>query len=223
MNEKISKYQKVSVILAFLKYADSKGDVDFKESDIGLDLSNITFLDSLLYEFDKAGILYYEEIGEDGFAPIIMAGITKKTHEYLAGLISDLETERASLETRISEILTFNPSLLSKNINETKAKLDEVDIYIKGNELLTPMAKPLKEIRHHFESVSAVSSNYEDIYKNIIRPVQEEGRSGVKATVRWAVISIVVSTGISLIINNWVEISGLFHSSSTTIKRKDIR
>jgi hypothetical protein len=30
MADKISKYQEVSVILAFLKHADSKGDVDFK-------------------------------------------------------------------------------------------------------------------------------------------------------------------------------------------------
>lgn len=171
MADKISKYQEVSVILAFLKHADSKGDVDFKQSNIGSDLSEVisngNWTDSLLYNLNEAGFLSYEEIGEDGLAPIVMAGITKKTHEHLAALISDLETERVSLETRITEILTFNPALLSKNINETKAKLDEVNAHIKGNELLAHMAKPLKAIRHHFESVSAVSSNYEDIYKTL--------------------------------------------------------
>lgn len=214
MDDKVSKYQEVSVILAFMKHADSKGNVDFKESDIGSDLGDIiwngNWTDSLLYKLNEDGILSYQDIGEDGFAPIIIAGITDKTHAYLASLISDLEAERVSLETRITEILTFNPSLLSKNINETKAKLDEVDSHIKGNDLLAPMAKPLKEIRHHFESVSAVSSNYEDIYKNIIRPVQEEGRSGVKATVKWAIISIIVSTGISLLLSNWDKVSALF-------------
>ena len=216
MDAKISKYQEVNVILAFLKHAGSKGDVDFKKTNIGSDLSKIisngNWTDSLLYNLNEAGVLSYEEIGKDGFAPIVMAGITKRTHDHLAGLISNLEAERVSLETRITEILTFNPALLSKNINETKAKLDEVDTHIKGNELLAPMAKPLKEIRHHFESVSAVSSNYEDIYKNIIRPVQEEGRSGVKATVKWAIISIVVSSGISLIVSNWGKVSALFGS-----------
>jgi len=63
-----------------------------------------------------------------------------------------------------------------------------VEFLIKGNELLKPMESPLREIQQHFKSVSVVSSGYEDIYKNIIRPVQEEGCSGVKATVRWAVI-----------------------------------
>jgi len=217
MNTNVSKYQEVGVILAFIKHADSKGNVDFKESDIGSDLdkiiSNGNLTDSLLYDLDEAGVLYYEEIGEDGFAPIVMAGITKKTHTYISDLISSLEAERASLEIRITEILTFNPSLLSKSINETKEKLDEVGRHIKGNELLAPMEKPLKEIQHHFESVSAVSSNYEDIYKNIIRPVQEEGRSGVKATVKWAIISIFLSTGISLAISNWDKLCALFVSA----------
>ena len=41
MDDKISNFQEVSVILAFLKHADSKCDVDFKEIDVGLDLSKI--------------------------------------------------------------------------------------------------------------------------------------------------------------------------------------
>ena len=217
MNSNITKHQELTVILAFMKHADSKGNVDFKETNIGPDLSKIisngNWIDSLLYKLNDEGILSYEEIGEDGFAPIIMAGITEKTHEYILALVSALEAERASLETRITEILPFNPSLLSKSITETKEKLDEVDSHIKGNDMLAPMAKPLKEIRHHFESVSAVSSNYEDIYKNIIRPVQEEGRSGVKATVKWAIISIFLSTGLSLIISNWTKISSLLTSA----------
>ena len=141
--------------------------------------------------------MHYEEIGEDGFKPIIMAGVSCHTHEYLAALIESVSEENASLENRITEILTFNPKLLSKTISETQNKLDEAGKLISGNDLLKAIEKPLNEIQHHFESVSAMSSNYENIYKNIIRPVQEEGRGGVKATVMWAVISIIVSTCIS--------------------------
>lgn len=72
------------------------------------------------------------------------------------------------------------------------------------------MAKRLKKIRHHFESDSAISSNYEEIYKNIIRPVQKEGRSAVKATVKWAIINIFLSTGISLKVSNWGKVIALF-------------
>jgi hypothetical protein len=62
----------------------------------------------------------------------------------------------------------------------------------------------LREIQSHFDSISVVSEGYEHIYKNIIRPVQEEGKSGVKATVKWAILSILISTAISLAISNWL-------------------
>lgn len=203
MNSKVTKYQEICVILELVKNADSEGRVDYDTLDFDGIINNVNAFENLLYDLDEANIIYYEMIGEDGFRPIILTGINENTHAYLLGLILDLETERASLELRITEILTFNPKLLSKNVNETKIKLDEVDDLIKNNELLAPMAKPIKDIRHHFESVSVVASNYEDIYKNIIRPVQEEGRSGVQQTVKWAIISIVASTLISLVLNNW--------------------
>jgi len=204
-------------LLAFIRHADEKGNVDFEKTNIGEDIGKIAWngnwIDSLLYKLNEAGVIHYEEIGEDGFKPIIMAGVSSHTHEYLAGLIESVNEEHDALENRISEILTFNPKLLSKTISDTQAKLDEVAAHIGGNELLKPIEKPLKEIRHHFQSVSAVSSNYEDIYKNIIRPVQEEGRSGVKATVKWAVISIILSACISLAINNWNTISALLQGA----------
>ncbi|BFT30563.1 hypothetical protein D210916BOD24_17390 [Alteromonas sp. D210916BOD_24] len=217
MDENISKFQEIKLLLAFIRHADEKGKVNFDKTNIGEDLGKIVWngnwIDSLLYKLNEAGVLHYEEIGEDGFKPIIMAGVSSHTHEYLAGLIESVNEEHNALESRISEILTFNPKLLSKTISDTQAKLDEVAAHIGGNELLKPIEKPLKEIRHHFQSVNAVSSNYEDIYKNIIRPVQEEGRSGVKATVKWAVISIILSTCISLAISNWNKISAILQGA----------
>ncbi|WP_156099998.1 hypothetical protein [Nitrosococcus oceani] len=132
-----------------------------------------------------------------------MCSVSEATHRYLEGLINSVDEEYQSLNRRITEILSFNPSQLSKSISETQSKLDEVSRHIESNDLLKPMAKSLREIRYHFESVSAVSANYEEVYKNIIRPVQQAGESGVKATVKWAIISILVSTAISLVVSNW--------------------
>ncbi len=217
MDDKISKIQEIRVLLSFIRHADGEGNIDFKETPIFSDLhkvvTNGNWLDSLLYRLNSAQVIHYEEIGEDGFAPIISRGITNTTHEYLAGLIDSFESEYHSLEQRITEILTFNPNQLSKKILDTKKKLDEVESLIKGNELLKPMESPLREIQQHFKSVSVVSSGYEDIYKNIIRPVQEEGRSGVKATVRWAVISIIISTALSWAISNFNKISALINGA----------
>lgn len=211
MDDNISKIQEIRVLLSFIRHADGEGNIDFKETPIFSDLhkvvTNGSCLDSLLYRLNSAQAIHYEEIGEDGFAPIIFGGITSMTHEYLAELVETVESEYHSLEQRITEILTFNPNQLSKKISDTKKKLDEVESLIKSNELLRPMESPLREIQKHFNSVSIVSSGYEDIYKNIIRPVQEEGRSGVKATVRWAVISIIISTALSWAISNFDKIS----------------
>jgi hypothetical protein len=217
MDEKISKIQEVRILLAFIRHADEKDNIDFKKTDIFTDLNKIVangnWLESLLYELNLARVISYEEFGEDGFAPLIIGGLTNTTHQYLAGLVESVEFEYHSLEQRITEILTFNPNQLSKKISDTKIQLDEVESIIKGNELLKSMESPLREIQKHFKSVSVVSNGYEDIYKNIIRPVQEEGRSGVKATVRWAVISIVISTALSWIISNFDKISTLVNGA----------
>jgi hypothetical protein len=217
MDDKISKIQEIRVLLSFIRHADGDGSIDFKKPQIFSDLhevvANGNWLDSLLYRLNSAQIVHYEEIGEDGFAPIIFGGITSATHKYLVGLVESVEVEYHSLEQRITEILTFNPNQLSKKILDTKEKLDEVESLIKGNELLKPMESPLREIQKHFRSVSAVSNGYEDIYKNIIRPVQEEGRSGVRATVRWAVISIIISTALSWAISNFDKISNLVNGA----------
>ena len=214
MDENISKFQEIQLLLAFIKHADEKGNVDFEKTGISADLGKIVWngnwTDSLLYKLNEAGVLHYEEIGEDGFKPIVIAGVSSHTHEYLCGLLESVKQEHEALKARITEILTFNPDQLSKTISETQSKLDDVSKHIHDNELLKPIEKPLNEIRHHFESVNRVASNYEDIYKNIIRPVQEEGRSGVKATVKWAIVSIVLSTCISLAISNWNKISEIF-------------
>ncbi|WP_199508347.1 MULTISPECIES: hypothetical protein [unclassified Psychrobacter] len=160
-------------------------------------------LDDVFYYFSEDGVLSFDMIGEDGFTPIVILDTTENTMPYLLGKLSELERERAALDARLTEILTFNPKLLSDNVKATQLELDKVDNLIKNNELLAAMKQPIDDIRRHFASVSTVASSYEDIYKNIIKPVQEEGRAGVRETVKWAIISIVVSTVISLVLSNW--------------------
>ncbi|GKV95432.1 hypothetical protein H2Y56_00500 [Pectobacterium aroidearum] len=213
MNKNISKFQEIKILLILIKHADAKGNINFYniqiEEELRKTIKNENWLASFLFELNEADVLHYEEIGEDGFKPITIISISRNTHEYLISLVNSVNEEFDYLEERISEILTFNPKQLSKTISETKTKLNEIDGIISNNEILKPIGKSLKEIRHHFNSVSIVFSNYESIYKNIIRPVQKEGRLGVKATVQWAIISIIISTCISLAINNWLKISQL--------------
>ncbi|EPX9619307.1 hypothetical protein ACW6G1_004905 [Pseudomonas aeruginosa] len=207
MDEQITPLQELRVLLCLIRHADEKGVVDFDNPDVTVTLGSLVgnwnALEYLLYKLDQAGVVDYSDIGEDGFKPIIICAVDDDTHRYVAALAEKIETEHVALDQRITDILTFNPRALTNRIYDTKRQIDEVNKHVASNELLKPLSGPLREIQNHFDSIRVVSEGYEHIYKNIIRPVQEEGKSGVKATVKWAILGVLISTGISLIISNW--------------------
>lgn len=207
IDDQITELQELRILLCLIRHADEKGVVDFDNQDVAAVLGSLVkngnALDYLLYKLDQAGVIDYSEIGEDGFKPIILCIINDDTHRYVAGLAEKAEAEYVALDKRITDILTFNPRALTNRITETKRQIDEVNKHLASNEVLKPLATQLRDIQSHFDSIRVVSEDYEHIYKNIIRPVQEEGKSGVKATVKWAILSIVISTAISLVIGNW--------------------
>jgi len=214
LDDQITPLQELRVLLCLIRHADGKGSVDFDNPDVTATLGGLVWngnaLDYLLHKLDEAGVIDYSDIGEDGFKPIILCIINDDTHRYVAALAENLEAEYVALDKRITDILTFSPSTLTSRIADTKRQIEEVEKHVASNDVLKSLAVPLREIQSHFDSISVVSEGYEHIYKNIIRPVQEEGRSGVKATVRWAILSIVISTLISLAITNWSSLKSSF-------------
>lgn len=216
MKTEISKTKTARLLASFIRYADEKDSIEkhreefFEE--IGALYANGNVLNQHIYELSEAGIVYYEEIGEDGFTPIIMVGCTKQTAGHLAGLLKEIEDNFESLRRRINEILTFDPDSLKTEIYGAEEKLGAARKSAEKSELLGPLIPQIAEIENYLNGVSAVADKYEDVYKNIIRPVQLEGKSGVKATVRWAIISIFVSTAISVLLGNWKEVLQLIKS-----------
>ncbi|MDP9123429.1 MAG: hypothetical protein M3N82_02335 [Pseudomonadota bacterium] len=65
--------------------------------------ANGNVLDQHLFDLNKAGSVHYEEIGEDGFAPIIIAGCTEQTVARLSVLLEGIDKELADLNQRITE------------------------------------------------------------------------------------------------------------------------
>lgn len=206
-------FQEARLLLTMIRHAGADGDIDTKNEGFWNELnaiySNGNDLDSRLYELNESGVVNYEEIGEDGFAPIVIAGVNDKTHAHLAALLFTVESETSELERQLKEILTFDPEQMTAEIEKAQRQLVEAKVAATANEMLKPILKPIGEIERHFASVVEVSKAYDNVYKNIIRPVQREGQEGVKATVRWAIISIVVSTLFSVVISNWSTLSGL--------------
>lgn len=207
----MTKYEEIYLISGLLSKAKADNSVELNKPEDWqcLYLNDTTKIhEDFLIELDAKGILNYEEIGEDGFKPIIMCSIKPETARYLNKIITEVETENSAdkkeidaLNRRINEILTFDPKRLSDEINSTETIISQTREQLKLNPVLSPLMLHLKQIEIHFKSLSKVAHNYEEVYKNIILPVREEGKSGVRQTVRWAIISIIVSTLISLIIS----------------------
>jgi len=219
--EKISNLQAARILAAFINYANEKAFVEERLQEMFDYLKpyfpNVNVLDSYLYELSEQGSIYYEETGEDGFRPFFLAGYTKKTAEHLlthldaiATTFAEKDGSRAVLEERLQDILTFDPDRLTNDILSANAQLKDARKAAEENNLLKPLLPQIQTIEKHLRGVSAVAEQYEEVYKNIIRPVQLEGKEGVKATVRWAVLSIIVSTAISLVISNWSELVKVF-------------
>lgn len=184
---------KAKILAVLLKISNDKGEVEFKSDDIKQLWSIKGADEDRLWELNEVGAICFEQIGEDGFAPIIMCSTNEKTYEHLLNCLAQLSNDQNLLNDRVSSLLNHDPKKLMGDISRTKKHINEAKKQIGKNELLKPLQTPLNDIEQHFDSISRVAENYDDVYKNILKPVQEEGKSGVKATVRWAIISIVAS------------------------------
>lgn len=206
----MTKYEEVYLINSILSDAQPDKSIDLDDKTIwsSLFLSEETKIhEDYFLELNDKGILNYEEIGEEGFSPIKMCSLLPDTNLYLKQLLHELEIGEKedknsiiNLNQRITEILTFDPNKLSAEIKSTENIIKQTKEQINANPILKSLSTPLDQIELHFNSLSLVADNYEQIYKNIILPVKEEGRSGIRQTVRWAIISIIASTLISVVI-----------------------
>lgn len=207
----MTKYDEIYLISSLIANADPTGTVDLENENTWNKLflnTDTVFNEDLFFDLDKKGIIQYEEIGDEGFRPIKICQIKKGIQEYLKKLLNDLEkverskdSEITQLNKRIFEILSFDPNKLSQEIMHTQSIIENTKTQINSNPVLNSLAEPLSKIELHFKSLSKVANNYEDVYKNIILPVKEEGKSGVRQTVRWAIIGIIASTILSALIS----------------------
>lgn len=120
--------------------------------------------------------------------------------------ISSSSALRAARCWGINLILSHDPEKLKNDIEKSKEHIFEVRKKINSSEMLRPLDKQLSSIEAHFNSIGRVADIYDDVYKNILKPVQEEGCSGVRATARWAIFSIILSWGLA----NYSAISEFF-------------
>ncbi|MDM1280647.1 hypothetical protein [Acinetobacter indicus] len=203
--------KEIRLIQVLIKYADDSNSINVDDDlwgELNTFFNNTNLLESKLYELNQEKVIYFEMIGEDGFKPITLMGITEKTHDYLSELMRILEREVLFLESKLRDLIGFDPNEVKSNISKAQYDIDNVKKIAKENKHLEFLVDEISKIEKNFQSVQVVANNYDEVYKNIIKPIQKEGEQGVRQTVKWAIISIVVSTLVSFLIGNW---SILFH------------
>lgn len=193
---------KAKILATLLKLADGERQVDLQQPSAKPLWELDRRVADYLYELDKAKAIHYEEIGDEGFAPIIMCSVNANTVEHLLDCLASLTGEISLLNKRVQSLLTHDPDKLREDIAQSERHIAEAQAQLQKNPILSPLTQPLNDISLHFESIRKVAENYDEIYRNILKPVQEEGKSGVRATVRWALIGI----GASWILSNYKEI-----------------
>lgn len=206
----MNKPEEIHLLLNLILHSDNSNSVDLNSAEIyqSLSLSEYTEIgEDYFFELSEKGIIEYEEIGEDGFKPIIICSVNANTKKYLKEsleslnvLIESKQVEIIGLNQRISELLAFNPHKMTEEIYKIESSIQETKNKIQGDPILKSLIEPLSKIEQTFASIVKVTENYEDVYKSIILPVKEEGKSGVRQTVKWAIISIILSSIISIII-----------------------
>ncbi|MFZ6744116.1 hypothetical protein ACO0LC_12875 [Undibacterium sp. JH2W] len=214
MKNEFNLIKEARILATLIHHSDEKGnvkDVDLFFNDVFSFLSNGNQVTSFLYSLSENGVIHYDEIGEEGFKPIVMLSCTSQTNKYLDQILEKIENDQDDLRQRLKEILTFDPENLKTQIERVESQLMVAKKSAEENDLLKPLLQQISTIDAHFQSAARVAKHYEDVYKNIIRPMQIEGQSGIKATVKWAIIGIVASTAISIVLGNLKTLAELFH------------
>ncbi|PPT54895.1 hypothetical protein [Xanthomonas arboricola] len=202
MKQKVDPFNQARVLATLIKLAGGIGDVDLDHAD---ELWEMGIREDDLLMLGQAGKISFDSVGEDGFKPITLCSVTAQTHIALLEALSKVVDEQRALQARLESLLQHNPEKLQRDISESEQNIKQLQEKIAGNKLLLPLSEPLDAISAHFSSINRVANNYDDVYKNILKPMQDEGRRGIRATVRWAVIGIAAS----LLVSNYAAIKVL--------------
>jgi hypothetical protein len=199
MKQENDPLHEARVLATLIKLAGGIGEVDLDHAD---ELWEMGVREDDLWTLGQAGLISFDSVGEDGFKPITLCSVTAQTHIALLAALSKTAGEKGVLQMRVESLLQHNPEKLRREISESEQHIKRAREQIAGNKLLAPLGEPLDAIAAHFSSISRVANNYDDVYNNILKPMQDEGRRGVQATVKWAVIGIAAS----LLVSNYAAI-----------------
>ncbi len=105
-----------------------------------------------------------------------------------------LETEK----DRVNSLVGFDLAKARNAVNQIDTEIAKVTVALESSPTLQPMLPTVSEIARHFVAVRAVLNNLEEVYRGLLKPIQEEGKAGIRHTTRWAIAGIIASTAVSV-------------------------
>jgi hypothetical protein len=196
-------HKQIIVLLCLLEAVESSEKywiVDFHDYDIDRLFYNQLSKDELfkiLQQFAKEEILDFW--AEDEYTERRQVTIFKEKYtKYLKNICGQLLVELDGIIKKQKEELEltygFLPEKIVNEIIDSKEKLAVILADIDKVDYLTPFKPKIEEVSQYLEITEKVIKNYENIYLNIIKPLKKEGEQGIKATVRWAIFGIIITT-----------------------------
>lgn len=141
--------KEIRLLQVLIKYADDSNSINVCDDlwgELNKFFGNANLLESKLYEFSEEKVIYFEMIGEDGFKPITLMGITEKTHNYLSELMGILESEVLLLENKLQDLIGFDPNEVKINIFKAQYDINNAKKIAKENKILEPLIEQISQI-----------------------------------------------------------------------------
>lgn len=156
---------------------------------------------NILMRLAERGAVHFEDVGDEGFKPITYTSSGPRIHECIAeeiDTVSKLYAESVlatdAEKRRVADLIGFDLDGIRNSLDKLNNEIGKAAEIAETSDGLRYLKPEIEELAKSFVSLRAVLNGYEDVYRNVLKPIQKEGEKSIKATAIWAMIGIVLST-----------------------------
>jgi len=113
--------------------------------------------------------------------------------------IHELTKQISELQAELDYIQSFSPNKIESDLSKLDQDICSIKKTISNNTLLNSLLPTLTELENYLNDIAKINKSYREIYLNILQPIKNDSNKGIKTTVRWAIISIIITTAVSLL------------------------
>jgi hypothetical protein len=112
----------------------------------------------------------------------------------------DLNNKIREITSDLESILEYSPTKIQIEISKTRNSIQTILKEVNSDQLLDPLKVKLNLLSKYIDEVDSINKTYLMVYKNLIKPIKDEGVNSIRITVKWAIISILITSLVSIII-----------------------